>query len=205
MRNIYRGASITVAASRAETSSEGFLQVRAHRKPVLVPVRSDGNKDFRLLLSPMPKYARKWVRHVDPIFVRGWTFQELRLSTRVLTFGRDDTEFFCLESNYRDGGYPPAPKKCPSPHCLEKGHVDGGDIGAVNRPRSLNGLRPGSVDIHDHKHPFSWSILLRVYTGRKLPITTDRLPTLGALAEEYKLKHALTHYYAGLWREDFLW
>lgn len=83
--------------------------------------------------------------------------------------------------------------------------MDWTDIPVARRPHDFNGLSPGSLDIQEHKHSCSWSILVRIYAGRKLSLLTDRIPVLGALAEEYKVLYAVTDYYAGLWKEDFLW
>ena len=43
------------------------------------------------------------------------------------------------------------------------------------------------------------------YTKLRLSKWTDRLPALGALAEEYARRHSLAHYYVGLWADELLW
>lgn len=185
MHEIFRGAVITIVAARAKSTSDGFLQLRPHRKPYILVAHTDAQTRVTLAFIPAANTTSIMpIDSCDPIFRRGWAFQELRVSPRLLSFGTDETEFCCLETHLKDGGYRAFLSE--SPQCR-------------------GGLRPGLLETQPLKHPFAWVDLVRTYSPLKMSEETDRLPALGALAESYKRMQNVSEYHSGLWSEDFLW
>jgi len=98
MSGIFSGCYLAIAASRASSCDEGFLQ---------------GRKESRLVLSgthqgvTLTVFARDNIRHTHsrgavpcpfydlPLFKRGWCFQERLLARRTLHFACDELFFQC--------------------------------------------------------------------------------------------------------------
>ena len=92
---IYRGTVLTIAASCASSSTEGFLQDRKPCKPAIaLPVRV-GNMYDIAQLAPEPFIDEKRLA-LEPIDSRAWTFQEQFLSRRILSFTTHAMEWHCL-------------------------------------------------------------------------------------------------------------
>lgn len=98
MAGIYERAYITLAATSAADSGEGFLTTRETSRE-LFGVHKCG--------VPFSVYVRRRVGHAalfhgvhakfHPLFSRGWCFQERLLSRRVLHFTRNEIIFECGE------------------------------------------------------------------------------------------------------------
>lgn len=101
MIQIYGNATLTIAASRAQDSAEGFLSERL-RNYVALPVEMDGVSGevfaFPLPIRQVgdPEYGMKL--EGEPITTRGWTLQERYPSTRMLHFGTSQIFFECTQS-----------------------------------------------------------------------------------------------------------
>ncbi|KAI1129539.1 heterokaryon incompatibility protein-domain-containing protein [Nemania abortiva] len=179
MCSVYRGAFFTIAASIATTADDGFLHPRIQYRPTKLAARTDDNVFTEVLLSPV--YRRLDVVG-SPLYLRGWTFQETQLSTRIAAYGEREMTLCCLED----------------------AHIDGGTGRHVVGPTYRGVLDPGNLTFRSSGHPHSWARIIETYSGRSLSVESDKLPAIAALAEEYSLTKAVTDYFAGIWREGFL-
>ncbi|KAK3375697.1 heterokaryon incompatibility protein-domain-containing protein [Lasiosphaeria ovina] len=194
MHNIYRGASLTLAAAAAATSRDGFLRPRTQHRPSLLAARTDDSTFGQVLVAPMPQHALPL-----PLYTRAWTFQENQLATRTLAYGPREPVFQCLEAAHRDGG-----------HSGVLAQVDAG--GTSERDAAVQLLRhqdPGSRRLGVDpgagiKHPRAWGRVVAAYTQRALTVAADKLPAVAAIAEEYARTSPVSDYLAGLWREELL-
>lgn len=178
MHLVYRGAFFTVAASSAASSQDGFLHPRIQYQPTKLAARIDDNVFTEVLLSP--EYGGFFSS--DPLFLRGWTFQETHLSTRIAAYGQREMIFCCLETMHSDGG------------------IDN----PVATQAFSGALDPGNLRFGSEAHPDSWAYIISQYSFRSLSVESDKLPGIAALAEEYSLTKPVTDYLAGIWREWFL-
>ncbi|KAI1752580.1 heterokaryon incompatibility protein-domain-containing protein [Xylaria castorea] len=178
MHLVYRGAFFTVAASSASSSYDGFLHPRIQYRPTKLAARTDDNVFTEVLLSP----AYGGFASSDPLFLRGWTFQETHLSTRIAAYGQREMIFCCLEDAHSDGG-------------IDK---------PVATQTFSGALDPGNLRFGSLGHPYSWAHIISHYSRRSLSVESDKLLGIAALAEEYSLTKAVTDYLAGIWREGFL-
>ncbi|XXH05361.1 hypothetical protein Hte_011787 [Hypoxylon texense] len=180
MHLVYRGAYFTIAAANAPTSYAGFLQPRERYQPTRVSARMDDNVFTEVLLSP--EYSGLVTS--DYLFLRGWTFQETHLSTRIAVYGPREMVFCCLEGVWSDGG----------------------TATQINtRTSAFSGaIDPGNQVFGSLEHPSGWANIVEQYSRRNLTDETDKLPGIAALAEEYAQTKPVTDYFAGMWREDFL-
>ncbi|KAI0100093.1 hypothetical protein GGR51DRAFT_533800 [Nemania sp. FL0031] len=178
MHLVYRGAFFTIAASNAASSYDGFLHPRIPYRPMKLSARTDDNVFTEVLL--LPEYGG--FASSDPLFLRGWTFQETHLSTRIAAYGQREMLFCCLEGAHSDGG--------------------------VNKPAATQAfsgaLDPGNLRFGSLEHPHSWAHIISHYSRRSLSVESDKLLGIAALAEEYSLTKPVSDYFAGIWKEGFL-
>ncbi|KAI3326597.1 hypothetical protein HD806DRAFT_520390 [Xylariaceae sp. AK1471] len=174
MHLVYRGAFFTVVVSSAALSYDGFLHPRVRYQPIKLAARTDDNVFTKVLLSP--EYGGLCPQtHCSSAVGH---FQETHLSTRIAAYGQREMIFCCLEDAHNDGG--------------------------VDRPiatQAFSGaLDPGNLRFGSLDHPYSWAHIISQYSRRSLSVESDKLPGIGALAEEYSLTKTVTDYLAGIWR-----
>ncbi|KAJ1323255.1 HET domain-containing protein [Microdochium nivale] len=150
-----------------------------------------GYTEFRRSLPDHPQYSmlsydkartRGMLGHLG---MRGWTFQERRLSRRVLHFAEEQVYWEC-RSRVRRETDPMAPTFT----------ATAGDTPLIC-----------SQALTRHSVPKLWHDLVSSYSQLSLTIATDRLPAVSGLANEFATAHGRvsgdTQYYAGLWKATF--
>jgi hypothetical protein len=200
MTNMYRGATITIAAASAKDSTEGFLGTRnlgkAYGRLFRLPYynKRDGNVAKGSVLLCEQRMADNYQEEIDE---RAWTMQEDILSPRLLRFGSKQTTWRC-------------------PKYDRAIRIDGGRRPVFeNQDRSFAVDAPYQVsDIQSRISAYpqfgfssvmeSWLQTVSRYTNRKLTNTNDRLPACAALAETLAAILGLeaSQYLAGLWQDD---
>jgi hypothetical protein len=84
MPSIYSNATVTIAASRAKSTTDGFLHKRLSPEAILeLPCLYPGREMGPINLFPDPLGEEE----EEPLDKRGWALQERLLSTRVLEYG----------------------------------------------------------------------------------------------------------------------
>ena len=171
MRDIYRGSYVTISATTAASSDESFLEPRGTWRLARMRVRWEDNVYSDVLITP------RYNGEIDHrIFTRGWTFQELHLPSRILSFRRRGLMYACLQGRSYDGGLP---------YFMDKAALD-----------------PGLRSVGEQRHPLRWMVIVRMYSARKLSVDADKLLAIAAFAEEHARTMSGTSYLARLWRED---
>ncbi|KAI1457312.1 heterokaryon incompatibility protein-domain-containing protein [Annulohypoxylon moriforme] len=219
MASVYRDASVTIAAVSSSSSDESFLRPRnpifqARILPLILSRADRALSASELgLVAPQiastPFYAlgvRPLAVHnmEGPLSERAWTFQEEKLSSRILRFGDAELSFECrrgvaCECDMYGAEYDNSPEALNGPplHRLATLNIGDGATGSregQERSRQL----PPQVD------PFlAWQDRVAEYSKRKLTFASDKLPALAGLAT---VCHAITQseYVAGLWRDHFV-
>ena len=194
MCDTYANSALTIAASRAAASSEGFLGDRDDRTYIPVPFQGDGGSGEALAFEMAPRtgaYLHE-ITHMgdEPLTARGWAMQERYLSPRTIHFGQSQIYFECTRE-------------------------------FTTEDRCARGLRPivGKEEMGVW-HPESWGDWIRVswydavglYSSRALSYETDKLPTVAGLAAHFLSTFSRPgddlgtkgQYLAGLWREDLI-
>ncbi|KAJ0119798.1 hypothetical protein J7T55_014002 [Diaporthe amygdali] len=119
MRNIYANAWFTIAAKDATTCFDGCFTTREWPCSAVVPLdlhiqrvrkgiqdldygrkweSSKASFGNRLMALPLLKDSRR-SRQTPILETRGWTLQEEMLSRRILSCGKDELSWTCLESS----------------------------------------------------------------------------------------------------------
>jgi hypothetical protein len=185
MGGIYRGAYLTISASIARSSNEGFLHSKtdmASQDPWhSISVRKGNQADGRLFLTPIT-FSRQ--PHVDspldePINERAWTLQESLLSSRVLYYGSRQVFWRCHEKSFSDGG-----------------------LNADYFHRDVC-FEPGGLST-DFNPTYTWPTIVETYTKRTLTMPNDKLSAISAIAQEINnFFQPGDVYLAGMWKSTF--
>lgn len=96
MHDIYRNSYVTLSASRAASSKEGFLNRCKPVDPIRLAYRGPDGTLGSVILS-----SSDMIR--EPIHSRAWTLQEHALSARLLIFGTFGMRWVCRAGNHSDG------------------------------------------------------------------------------------------------------
>ena len=185
MAAIYEGALLTIAASKAGNPHEGLFTARADiYLGSILPGFSSMLIRKRLPIPPDltttfgdPPDRNEWSLHY-----RGWCFQELELSPRIIHFGLHEVIW-----------------QCSSAQCLE------------SHPTSKLSIsrRSAFTEVTAKVRPRLWHSFLERYTSRSLTYPKDRLPAIAAIAKKFQTLNPDRHYIAGLWTDtllyDLLW
>jgi hypothetical protein len=190
MARIYNSAMITIAASRAKTVNEGFLQVRdVGDPPSLIfelPYQTrKGELGSVMLINPRP--SGDVSQRSEPLDTRAWAFQEQLLSPRLLDYRSPQLRWVCrLASSNTDTRY-----------------VDGWE--GLNSKQSYGSSRDWLFNHHDLVHKKheeyleEWSKVVESYSARSLTFLSDKLPALSAAADKFGSLLSDT-YVAGMWQ-----
>jgi hypothetical protein len=194
MAEIYGNAVVTIAATTSESSFDGFLQrnsshrwsskflikeLQSYRSEIL----SEGTGVVYMRYPPETS-IRKHLQYCH-WSTRGWTLQEMLLSTRILYFTQDIIYCECAAS-----------QKLEAP-----GHK-------TPRHNLLSMLISESAVISVAEKLFKrdtylscWYGAVQSYTSRHLTAPSDKLPAMDGLAASLKEMIDDTYTY-GLWRTD---
>jgi hypothetical protein len=201
MGAIYGGAHLTIAAASAPDNREGFLVVTEARKHY---------ESSEVDLFPFSQHSQvlarrvhdaRTLKHVDPLTLRWWTFQERLLPRRLMTYTQGALSFECITASCCECGSGLRPDPFLRVNVKE-----------LEQPMHHNSFdetrREGLRDLVARAHFDSekayddWYFqIVKPFTHRKLSQATDTLPAISAVAEKFQAVLG-DHYLAGLWNAD---
>ncbi|KAF2993705.1 hypothetical protein E8E14_000594 [Neopestalotiopsis sp. 37M] len=198
MGQIYENAYLTIAASSAKGSDDGFLEPNIcpfFTAPVRLPNGENMEAHWvpygrGLIDSHMYTPARggktKPVRDVEPLHHRGWTFQEALLSKRILLFSTFQPYYICQKSS-RAGGEPSPEKFLTAVDLYDtlSAHTDHSGKPLLG-PDSDSGLK--------------WLHRAENYSRRILSVLDDKILAIHAVKEQYLSTQGV--YFAGVWSNN---
>lgn len=191
MRNIYRWATLTIAAAKAETVNDGFLsraKPRYFLDPFQIPFRYSGAKPGRAWFS-VPEF---YLPRNDQWNSRAWTLEEQLLSSRLLIYSYDGFKWLCKTALWETIN----PLNHPRPY-LELPLVSEMSHKSAGNEEQLQ------IDLREH-----WYDILAEYTERSVTHERDKLVAFAAISEEFHLLWG-GRFLSGLWEqflfEDLLW
>jgi hypothetical protein len=188
MPQIYQRAWITISASTADNATKGFLQDRGYmtedkQAPISLPYLSkDGLQTGTVIIGEISDYTARTRDRNLPIHQRAWTYQEWRLSPRILDFTDRNLTLICRTGQTTQSG------------------------GTISWPPK--GTEPWRSTEHsipcleDQDLP-NWHEIVADYATRRLTVSNDKFKAISALAELYR-KKTQQHYVAGLWEETMI-
>lgn len=216
MANIYKGAYLTICATRAESVDDGFLINEADELtglwrglvPLNYRVPDSEAQTMQDALSSRAEKGKIWLLDEDELWKsawsfatarRGWCLQEHILSPRFLSYGRWPT-WRCRKATWTDGGYYHSSSNMrDDTETLENRLVDM----IFDETTQSEDCSPGFDVFRMTQLYQAWYALVHDYSKRKIGHSCDILPAIGGLAAEFS---RLTghQYLAGLWDKNIL-
>ncbi|SPO02586.1 uncharacterized protein DNG_05259 [Cephalotrichum gorgonifer] len=245
MRDVYRGAVVTIAAACAAATVEGiFRDRRAPSEPrCWLDWRNGENPLPRVFLRPGAEISDSRMNQ-SALSSRGWILQETLLAPRTLWFGAEQICFECPNGSVEESGR--HIRVMEMYRSKEYLHILRRDALPIWRRRLVSLLKRlrlplavlvpypslttivGARDLETLRHralmwhPLTiqgnfkppatpvgmshfdlWIKIIENYSCRALTNTTDTLPALSGLANEFHRATGDT-YVAGLWKGDIL-
>ncbi|KAI4205832.1 MAG: hypothetical protein LQ350_000017 [Teloschistes chrysophthalmus] len=190
MKDVYEGAYLTIVATSAGSSTDGFVQ-RSLPPSVTVSYRGDEDPviDSRFYITRAIAGRAPWdLVDLTTWNKRGWTYQERLLSRRLI--------HFCSSAVFWECRY------------LDSSEFNVKTRESYNRPSWIsNPCNEGMMVVEpmDSKsHYESWYTILSKYSARVFTYKSDTLAALSGLASVFQRVHSTKdEYIAGLWRQDF--
>jgi hypothetical protein len=154
MPEVYRRATLTISASSAKNSNEGFLHTSAatyqklDRCLVALRYRCSDTGYGRVILTRQ-RTEDDLVNARPPVDRRAWTMQEQLLSTRLIQFESDQVHWICKCSSIKHW------------HDGTKIKTEVKDKGSFYQPRDLD-------------FGWAWASIVARYTKRTLSVQADK-------------------------------
>lgn len=192
MGDIYQDAYITIAATVAHGSDEGFLRPEKPARRMFFPaLKQHGYSGLAYVRMEASDY---YMSHWSPLAQRAWVFQELVLSRRLIHFTEDQIFWQCAHWTTSEDGV--------AKYFYSK-ESGSGNIHYEERalgPGLKHTLAKDSLAIEDFRG--CWWAGVENYSSRKLTYPSDRVPAFLAVT---KLFQNMTGDIplAGLWKNDF--
>ncbi|EUC40949.1 hypothetical protein COCMIDRAFT_40810 [Bipolaris oryzae ATCC 44560] len=183
MADVYQNAYITIAAVAARNSEEGlFNDISDRRISYPLPDHPWVHVRRRIRVpSRKPQFMDMLSDDGFPLYKRGWVFQELSLSPRVIHYGREELIW----------------------HCRANSRYEGVPKGFYNLPTLVR------ADLRGFSTQLMWHKIVASFSWRKLTFEKDRLPAIAAFATLIQPQDCEKRYIHGLWEEtlrsDLLW
>ncbi|OHE93332.1 heterokaryon incompatibility protein [Colletotrichum orchidophilum] len=179
MAHVYGNAALTIIAGRSDDARHGFLTNRLSQNvpPCALPL-GPNTKDTVGICLP-----RSTV--IGPVSTRGWCFQEEKLSTRAIIFGKEQMIYQCREEkNWEDGQ---VDFQDLEPTFLTPGFSTGAPHSAADKETTLK----------------MWYEYVDMFTMRALSNPHDIFAAIASIAKlaQDVLK---SRYLAGIWEEDLV-
>jgi hypothetical protein len=190
MASIYKNAFVTIAATKSKESTEGcYAMTSADCLAKCVP-----GTDVYVRRQP-PEFPTTWTKIKSkewPLLDRGWVYQEMRFSRRVLHFGAQEVIWECLNARKSESGC--SDKPLGRNDCRKYKHLS---IDATPYSKLADDSRK------------LWYKTVQEYSGLQLTFEKDKMPALAALTQEMEILRADDRFLAGLWEKtlllDLLW
>lgn len=215
MRNVYGGATSTIAATNSTSTNCGIFQSRPiSPAECKLEWRSlDPKESHELFLRSNSKFWDTTMKK-EPLNTRGWTLQESPLAPRPLSYGTQQMIWECLESKVGESGrlvllgerhrHKSFGQKTVTNdfNAWEKTKQTFTRLSLRTMPVPWTAVPNDWVYSHDPMYS-RWSAIVRGYTGRNLTAQSDILPTLSGLASSFQnlLRDECC---AGIWKNDII-
>ena len=215
MKNVYGGATITIAATNSTSTDFGIFKNRSiSPAECRLEWRSSDQKEFHHLFLRSSSEFWDTTMKQEALNTRGWTLQESLLAPRTLSFGTQQMIWECLERKVGESGRPVLPgERHRDKSFVQKILAD--DFNAWEKTKQTItrlSLRTMPVQrtlvpndwVYSHDAMYSrWSAIVSDYTGRNLTVQSDILPALSGLASAFQ-NLLRDEYCAGLWKNDII-
>lgn len=190
--------SFNIAAEDGKTAAEGCFRPRnpdaVRPCKVLVSFASSQDHDDvykDLYIHHSSSHQHNFTNTIPEtnLQLRGWCFQELMMSTRILRFGKNQLSWCCLSTKASEAF------RAGTEHGYDEKYKSFKGLMLRNNAQYASNER---TQTPGHPPYYVWYWLVENFIGRSLSRGTDTLPALSGIAKEFQ---SLTtgRYCAGLW------
>ena len=205
MTSIYGNATVTIAAARSSSATEGFLGERfpGPREGAIVSYRCI---DGELGSIALVKLDDDVFESVEPIDERGWTLQERLLSSRIIEFGSRQTRWICPKtrsSGFSLEGFTDGWKR--DVNFSSKRKTEALDLENIRTTKSTIDFygRPRNSQFKEYLNAMQhWENICETFTERALTLSSDRAVAISGIAQIFA-ELSGDQYIAGLWKSCF--
>ena len=186
MPSTFGSATVTIAAARSSSATEGFLGERysGPREGAIVRYRC---MDGKLGSITLVKLDDRGFESVEPIDERGWTLQERLLSSRIIEFGSRQTRWICPEtrsSDFSREGLTDGWKR--DVNYSDKRKTEALDLDNIRTAVSTIDFygRPKESTLQEYLKAMKyWEEICETFTERALTISSDRALAISGIAQ----------------------
>lgn len=206
MAQIFEGSCVTIAATEALRSSDGFLEsINPFRLLCKVTLTTS-------TASKQPIALGSFHRHdpgKEPLMRRAWTLQETLLSRRIISFEWGHVHWYCADDCTDTCGSHAAQTVLRLHAGIDPGQEAITGITSPTRiqPKSrlpFYRIRTLQENRGDDQIGINWKRFVFKYSRRQLTFHSDKLRAISAAAEVFGRSGALGRYFAGMWEKDLL-
>ncbi|KAF9767635.1 hypothetical protein IL306_015182, partial [Fusarium sp. DS 682] len=189
MADIYQHSFLTIAATKSSDGSQGcFSETSYHYVAKLVP----GYQDIYVRQRP-PLFPDHWTQLENndnyPLLNRGWIYQEMRLSPRVIHFCKEEVIWVCQAAQRSESG------------SNDRDYNDGKSF----KPTLFTWVS----DVPRDKDQFTWHRTVQEYSRLKLTYESDKTIALAGVTQRMQRIRPDNRYLAGIWEKhlplDLVW
>lgn len=203
MRDVYKGAIVTIAAANSPNSFHGILNKRAPSGPSCkihwdtVPDSDDHHVFLRT-------GSHLWdnTMQSSPLNSRGWTLQEGLLAPRTISYGPQQMFWECPSCQTDEGGRTTQATQKYREKKFMQDMVNSNKNSRSTLSKIVSGFQQTQNPQENSPHD-RWFDIIFQYTGRHLTNDTDMLPALSGIAQEFQ-RLTGDRYLAGLWQKDLI-
>lgn len=224
MRDVYRGAVVTIEAASASRGRENFLKPRVSSRPYCA--LQWGNESSKFVhLRPLFDITDNQLIGTT-VYTRGWTLQERLLAPRTLSFGLQQCSFECANGFVDEAGRSTQLPRVTESYLSKKSMLqlrqDRGWLILAWRALSRRFGLPAVVRLWD-AYNIGWSShgeldvpggywatyfdywrgIVTQFSQRQLTNNADKLPALSGLADEVQ-RATGSVYVAGMWKDELV-
>lgn len=230
---VYQNSYLTLAALAGSDSTYGLRTTSVEQVSVPFARLRLAENTYTLYMRRLHYFGRQWIILSDtrsgrlPLLSRAWTFQERIVSPRVMFFTESEMIYECLggvqcecgdaqsdQSQSTKRKIYMATRACSSnAAALSVGKspsvtlIDNGMSASVVS-NNLTGMINVDKEARDIAETWRLQVVVN-YAPLSFSVPRDRLPALGALAEQFQRVRVGEDYLAGLWSgsllQDLLW
>lgn len=215
MKDIYGGATITIAATNSTSADYGIFKTRkiSPGACILKWRSSDQMESHNVFLRSSSEFWDTTMKS-EPLNTRGWALQESLLAPRTLSYGTQQMIWECLERKVGESGRPVLPGEryrdknfvqtimANNYSTWEKTKQAFTRLSLKTLPVEWTAVPNSWVYSHDAMYS-RWFAVVKDYTGRDLTVQSDILPALSGLASAFQ-NLLRDEYCAGLWKNDII-
>lgn len=215
MKEVYGGATITIAATNSTSTDDGIFKNRPISPGACrLEWRSSNPTEFHNVSLRSSSEFWDTTMKKEPLNTRGWALQESLLAPRTLSYGTQQMIWECLERKVGESGRPVLPGERHRDKNFAQTIMANNFSTWEKTKQTLTRLClqimpvewtavPNSW-VYSHDAMYSrWFAVVKDYTGRNLTVQSDILPALSGLASAFQ-NLLRDEYCAGLWENDII-